>query len=70
MTQGLGAGGRQYKGIVDCVSQIVQQEGAGAMFKGVGPRVMWISIGGSVFFVALEQAKKYFVPGSATASHH
>ncbi|EFJ30292.1 hypothetical protein SELMODRAFT_146160 [Selaginella moellendorffii] len=47
-----------YKGIVDCVQKIVQEEGAGALTKGIGPRVMWIGIGGSIFFGVLEKTKQ------------
>ena len=41
---------------------MIAQEGAGAMFKGVGPRVTWIGIGGAVFFPCLEAAKGLLLP--------
>ncbi|MCL7026906.1 hypothetical protein MKW94_000553 [Papaver nudicaule] len=47
----------QYKGIVDCVKTIVREEGAPALLKGIGPRVLWIGIGGSIFFGVLERTK-------------
>ncbi|KAI3883793.1 hypothetical protein MKX03_010593 [Papaver bracteatum] len=47
----------QYKGIVDCVQTIVREEGAPALLKGIGPRVLWIGIGGSIFFGVLERTK-------------
>ncbi|KAG6543700.1 hypothetical protein Mapa_014884 [Marchantia paleacea] len=47
-----------YKGIADCVAKIVKEEGAGTLLKGIGPRVMWIGIGGSIFFTALERTKQ------------
>jgi len=47
-----------YKGAFDCTLKMVTEEGAMALFKGVGPRVTWISIGGAVFFGALEKAKE------------
>lgn len=50
--------GNQYKGIVDCVKTIVREEGAPALLKGIGPRVMWIGIGGSIFFGVLESTKR------------
>eukprot|EP00887_Chlorella_sp_A99_P000233 scaffold13.g233.t1 len=56
-----GASG-QYKGVLDCARQIVKQEGAGALFLGWQPRVMWIGIGGSVFFTVLEASKKLYAP--------
>ena len=43
----------QYKGLVDAFRVILREEGPRAFFKGVGPRVTWIGIGGSVFFGAL-----------------
>ncbi len=47
MTQG--ASGR-YKGIVDCTMQIVRTEGWSAFLAGWQPRLIWISLGGFVFF--------------------
>ncbi|RZB88529.1 S-adenosylmethionine carrier 1, chloroplastic/mitochondrial-like isoform X2 [Glycine soja] len=47
-----------YKGISDCVRTIVKEEGSHALFKGIGPRVLWIGIGGSIFFCVLEKTKK------------
>ncbi|CAM6104637.1 unnamed protein product [Calypogeia fissa] len=46
-----------YKGVIDCISKIIKEEGAGTLLKGIGPRVMWIGIGGSIFFTALERTK-------------
>ncbi|KAM7507778.1 hypothetical protein LguiA_018231 [Lonicera macranthoides] len=48
----------QYKGIFDCVGTIARDEGPTAFLKGIGPRVMWIGIGGSIFFGVLERTKK------------
>ncbi|XP_057505247.1 S-adenosylmethionine carrier 1, chloroplastic/mitochondrial-like [Actinidia eriantha] len=48
----------QYKGIFDCVRTIVREEGTPALLKGIGPRVLWIGIGGSIFFGVLERTKK------------
>ncbi|GLT68923.1 hypothetical protein SLA2020_411160 [Shorea laevis] len=48
----------QYKGISDCVQTIVREEGPSALLKGIGPRVMWIGIGGSIFFGVLESTKR------------
>ncbi|CAI5480062.1 unnamed protein product [Closterium sp. Yama58-4] len=55
MTQGTSG---QYKGIIDCIQKTAAQDGVGALFKGVGPRVMWIGIGGSIFFGVLEKTKQ------------
>lgn len=48
----------QYKGFVDCVQTIVREEGPPALLKGIGPRVLWIGIGGSIFFGVLERTKR------------
>eukprot|EP00252_Welwitschia_mirabilis_P021909 TRINITY_DN5754_c0_g1_i3.p1 TRINITY_DN5754_c0_g1~~TRINITY_DN5754_c0_g1_i3.p1 ORF type:complete len:317 (-),score=55.35 TRINITY_DN5754_c0_g1_i3:404-1240(-) len=50
---------RQYKGVFDCVSKIIHEEGYAAFAKGMGPRVLWIGIGGSIFFGVLEKSKQY-----------
>ncbi len=44
-----------------CV-QILQQEGPGAFMKGWQPRLIWISLGGFVFFPVLEASKRAFAP--------
>ncbi|KAL1567184.1 S-adenosylmethionine carrier 1, chloroplastic/mitochondrial [Salvia divinorum] len=49
----------QYKGIFNCVQTIVRDEGPSALLKGIGPRVMWIGIGGSIFFGVLEGTKRF-----------
>jgi len=59
MTQG---GKREYTGILDCASKIMKEEGIGGFLKGWQPRVLWIGIGGSVFFTALELSKKLYAP--------
>lgn len=45
-------------GMVSTLKTIAKNEGASALLKGLTPRVMWISIGGAVFFGAYEQAKQ------------
>ncbi|XP_068648079.1 S-adenosylmethionine carrier 1, chloroplastic/mitochondrial-like [Aristolochia californica] len=49
----------QYKGIFDCVQTVVREEGPNALLKGIGPRVLWIGIGGSIFFGVLERTKQF-----------
>ncbi|XP_043696647.1 S-adenosylmethionine carrier 1, chloroplastic/mitochondrial-like [Telopea speciosissima] len=49
----------QYKGIVNCVQTIVREEGPSALLKGIGLRVLWIGIGGSIFFGVLEKTKHF-----------
>ncbi|XP_057974505.1 S-adenosylmethionine carrier 1, chloroplastic/mitochondrial-like isoform X3 [Malania oleifera] len=48
----------QYRGIFDCVRTIIREEGTPALLKGIGPRVLWIGIGGSIFFGVLERTKQ------------
>ncbi|TXG53237.1 hypothetical protein EZV62_022406 [Acer yangbiense] len=48
-----------YKGICDCVKTIAREEGIHTLFKGMGPRVVWIGIGGSIFFGVLESTKEF-----------
>lgn len=60
MTQGTVGG--KYSGVVDCARQIARDEGAGALFRGWEPRVLWIGLGGCVFFSALEAAKRAYAP--------
>ncbi|XP_031389007.1 S-adenosylmethionine carrier 1, chloroplastic/mitochondrial-like isoform X2 [Punica granatum] len=48
----------QYRGIFNCVRTIMREEGSSALMKGVGPRVLWIGIGGSIFFSVLERTKQ------------
>eukprot|EP00397_Hematodinium_sp_SG-2012_P034810 GEMP01037372.1.p1 GENE.GEMP01037372.1~~GEMP01037372.1.p1 ORF type:complete len:269 (+),score=52.01 GEMP01037372.1:95-901(+) len=42
---------------VEVCKSILKNERVGALWSGVGPRTMWISIGGFVFFGAYEEAK-------------
>jgi solute carrier family 25 S-adenosylmethionine transporter 26 len=59
MTQG--ASGR-YKNLVDATLTIARTEGWAAFMSGWQPRLIWISLGGFVFFPALEAAKRAFGP--------
>jgi solute carrier family 25 S-adenosylmethionine transporter 26 len=42
--------GVKYTGMVDTAQRILSQEGPGALLSGIGPRTMWIGIGGFVYF--------------------
>lgn len=59
MTQG--ASGR-YKNLFDATVTIARTEGMGAFMSGWQPRLIWISLGGFVFFPVLEAAKKFYAP--------
>ena len=54
--------GRPYRGLSDVLSSTLQAEGPTALLKGIQPRVMWISIGGFVFFGAYEGFKSMLTP--------
>ncbi|WVZ25657.1 hypothetical protein V8G54_004201, partial [Vigna mungo] len=60
----------QYKGIVDCVQTIIKEEGPRAFLKGIGPRVLWIGIGGSIFFGVLESTKRFLAERRPIESQH
>lgn len=68
MTQGTVGG--KYSGVVDCARQIARDEGVGALFRGWEPRVLWIGLGGCVFFSALEAAKKAYAPDEEAWAAH
>ncbi|XP_021771465.1 probable S-adenosylmethionine carrier 2, chloroplastic [Chenopodium quinoa] len=54
---------KQYKGVYDCVRTIPREEGGHVFMKGIGPRVLWIGIGGSIFFGVLEKTKQVLSQG-------
>eukprot|EP00743_Colponemidia_sp_Colp-15_P008093 GILK01008769.1.p1 GENE.GILK01008769.1~~GILK01008769.1.p1 ORF type:complete len:301 (-),score=28.55 GILK01008769.1:41-907(-) len=43
-----------YTGVRNALSRILAEEGASALFRGIVPRVIWISGGGAIFFGAYE----------------
>lgn len=47
---------RERQSIAGLVGKIYKEEGTGAFFRGVGPRTMWISIGGAVFLGSYQWA--------------
>ncbi|CAO3643847.1 mitochondrial carrier domain-containing protein [Cunninghamella echinulata] len=49
---------KQYTGILSTMKRIVAEEGPRVLLSGIGPRVMWISIGGSIFLGVYEKALK------------
>ncbi|KAJ2455702.1 S-adenosylmethionine transporter [Coemansia sp. RSA 2336] len=55
-----GAGGQkpEYTGIVSTLSRVAREEGARALFSGIVPRTIWISIGGFVFLGSYEKVKE------------
>nr|GEU64322.1 S-adenosylmethionine carrier 1, chloroplastic/mitochondrial [Tanacetum cinerariifolium] len=65
-----GSSANQYKGIYDCVQTILREEGPPALLKGIGPRVLWIGIGGSIFFGVLERTKKILAERQLPSPNH
>jgi solute carrier family 25 S-adenosylmethionine transporter 26 len=47
-----------HRSIIATLMNIVRNEGCLKLFSGIGPRVLWISIGGSIFFGVYEESKK------------
>eukprot|EP00553_Chaetoceros_curvisetus_P000889 CAMPEP_0204627704 /NCGR_PEP_ID=MMETSP0717-20131115/14215_1 /ASSEMBLY_ACC=CAM_ASM_000666 /TAXON_ID=230516 /ORGANISM="Chaetoceros curvisetus" /LENGTH=285 /DNA_ID=CAMNT_0051644047 /DNA_START=85 /DNA_END=942 /DNA_ORIENTATION=+ len=47
--------GKAYKNALDVATRVVKEEGWRRLLSGIEPRVMWISIGGFVFFGAYEE---------------
>lgn len=45
------------RGVLNMLHRVYRQEGLKTLFSGIVPRVMWISLGGAVFFGAYEKAK-------------
>jgi len=54
--------GRVYTGVGDVWRRTLETEGPKALWSGFQPRVMWISIGGFVFFGAYEGFKRVLSP--------
>mmetsp|Transcript_66675 Transcript_66675/g.150547 ORF Transcript_66675/g.150547 Transcript_66675/m.150547 type:complete len:227 (-) Transcript_66675:289-969(-) len=48
----------KYTGTVNTLQLIFKEEGFAALFKGITPRVTWITIGGFIFFGAYETSTK------------
>lgn len=57
-------GGVPYRGAKDVVARLVNEEGGRIFLSGIQPRVMWISIGGFVFFGAYETYRSFLMSGS------
>ena len=46
------------QGMLNTLQIVYKEEGWKALFRGIEPRVMWIGIGGFVFFGAYEKTKQ------------
>jgi len=51
--------GKVYKNALDVARRVVREEGPKTLLSGIEPRVMWISIGGFVFFGAYEEFRSF-----------
>ena len=49
---------KKYRGVADALRTIYAKEGLPALFSGVRQRVMWISLGGAIFFGTFEEMKR------------
>jgi solute carrier family 25 S-adenosylmethionine transporter 26 len=58
-----------YKGIGDCFRRMVKEEGPKALFRGVVPRVCWVSLGGAIFFSTYETARRALYGSSHSEVH-
>lgn len=52
----------KYHGLIHGMKTIAKEEGPKVLMSGVLPRVMWISLGGAIFFGAFEASKKTLAP--------
>jgi solute carrier family 25 (mitochondrial iron transporter), member 28/37 len=48
---------RTYKGMVDALRSIVQEEGARALLRGMGPRMLYHSASATIAWTTYEQVK-------------
>ncbi|ODQ67130.1 mitochondrial carrier [Nadsonia fulvescens var. elongata DSM 6958] len=48
--------------IMQLTKALIEEEGGKALFKGIGPRVMWISMGGAIFLGTYETVKDIITP--------
>lgn len=60
----------KYKGMVGTLKTVHAEEGTKGLFSGVQPRVMWISIGGFIFFGGYEYTKRLLTSGNDVAEKY
>ncbi|KAJ2084248.1 S-adenosylmethionine transporter [Coemansia sp. RSA 988] len=60
--------GLEYSGIISTLSRIAREESPRALFSGVVPRTVWISIGGFVFLGSYEKMKAVLLDTGLLAS--
>lgn len=52
----------KYHGLIHGIQTIAKEEGPKVLLSGMLPRVVWISLGGAIFFGAYEASKKAITP--------
>mmetsp|Transcript_5133 Transcript_5133/g.7936 ORF Transcript_5133/g.7936 Transcript_5133/m.7936 type:complete len:199 (+) Transcript_5133:83-679(+) len=62
MMLGKDSKGVPYRNAMDVFQKIMADEGASTLLSGIRPRVLWISIGGFIFFGAYEFASSVVSP--------
>ena len=64
----LGSDGRgvPYRGAADVVRRLSSEEGYSVFLSGIQPRVLWISVGGFVFFGAYESYRSFLMSCSGS----
>eukprot|EP00871_Galdieria_phlegrea_P000826 jgi/Galph1/1744/GphlegSOOS_G409.1 len=55
----LQTGSNKYQGITQTLIYIAKEEGVPSLFSGVVPRVLWIGLGGAIFFGSYETCKTW-----------
>lgn len=60
MTQTKTVQADRYRGVVHALRRIYAEEGIRALYLGIQPRVMWISLGGAIFFGTFEELRRQF----------
>ncbi|KAJ1898660.1 S-adenosylmethionine transporter [Kickxella alabastrina] len=66
-TKGVG-GHLEYSGIASTLRRIVREEGVRALFSGIVPRTIWISIGGFIFLGSYEKVKAMLLDAGVFAN--
>ena len=62
MTQTKYAEEHRYTGIGHALRRIVNEEGIRTLFAGVTQRIIWIGLGGTIFFGTYEESKRRLYP--------
>lgn len=59
----------RYTGWAHAFRTILREEGAGALAAGMGPRVVWISVGGAIFIGSFEELRRRVLTASSSSEH-